>query len=213
MVLWVFLILLKMKEDELQFEIDNIWSILLKAKECFYFSYYLHKARTTDEQNYIEISSEFKLIREVMWKMSVIELAKLYSNSDSHKFNLHKFIKKMLDNKVGIDNALINSWSEKIKEHDETIILLKSLRDKLYAHTDRNINLHTEKVTFELFEKLIGITENIIQNIYIIVFNASVHIPKGRFYPERFKIIEILASEKPRKAEELLNSIKLKQLP
>jgi len=197
-----------MNKNELEKELEKIWQILLQAKQCFYLSFYLYKPKTQDELDYLTSSIEFKLIRETMWKMGIIELGKLFIKSDNHKFNLHKFLNKLTKNHVGLPQEQICKWRSKIDLEVDTVSMLQNLRDKLYAHTDREINFSTESVTFEKFEGLFLIVEQIIKEIFETVFNGMAEIDCGMFDIERFNIIKILANERKTMLQEYLNAAK-----
>ena len=89
------------KKVEIKNDIWNIWQILITAKDSFQYSFYLHKPDTEEEQDYLNHSPDFIFIRHILWRMCIIELSKLFSNSkDRDRFNIFHFIKKL--NKLNI---------------------------------------------------------------------------------------------------------------
>ena len=189
------------KEDELHSEITKIWQILLSAKECLLYSFYLHKPNTKEEVVYLNESVDFIFIRGILWKMAVTELSKLFTESKKRdRFNIFHFISKHKKDgyfrNQGIDDETITKWENEIENNKQTIKEIITLRDKAYSHTDVNFNEHSSELTFEQTEKLILIIEEVIKDIYIKVFNSNVAIDEGRFNRETFDIIKILATEK-----------------
>ena len=199
------------KKEEIKEEIWQIWQILLVAKECYSYSFYLNKPDTEEELQYLNNSKDFQFIRLTMWKMFVIELSKLFKQSvKSDRYNIFHFISKLKKGgnfgKMGISESKIEEWEENINRNSETISKILILRDKLYSHTDTDKEKHKKTDTsFEETEELIKIIELIIQEIYSTVFDAEALMETIFFKRERFKLIEILAKERIRSREELLN--------
>lgn len=200
------------KKDEIQNEITKIWLILVNAKECFYYSYYLHKPSTLEEQNYIDESVEFIFIRGILWKMAVTELSKLFSSKSSDRYSIIRFIEKCKKDgyfgNQGIDNATFEGWKSEIENNRVTIKEIVTLRDKAYSHTDSNYNEYNSEITFEQTEKLIDISEKVITDIFYKVLNSGAHFDNGRFEKENFDIIKILAKDKKKDIENLINEAK-----
>ena len=122
--------------EEIQKEIWNIWQILIEAKSCYEFSYYLYRPNTNDEAHYINISQHFKYLRIILWKMAIIELSKLYAQKESRdRFNLNHFISKLKSDghfgNMGIDNFTIEEWEKMITENQITIGKVLKLRDNM----------------------------------------------------------------------------------
>ncbi len=197
------------KEAEIKNEVWQIWQILLIAKECFQYSLYLHKPSTQEEQNYLRHSQDFGFIRQILWRMSVIELSKLFCDSkDRDRFNIFHFINKLKKGghfgDMGISKTTIAKWENQIAINKDTITQILTLRDKVYAHTDANGEKYTKgDLTFQQTEKLIQIIENVIQEIYSTVFQTHAIMDTPIFEKERFNIIKILASEQDRRIKEL----------
>lgn len=202
------------KKEEIKDEIWEIWQILLLAKECYSYSFYLHKPDTREELQYLNHSRDFQFIRHVMWKMAVIELSKLFKNSaKSDRYNIVHFINKLKRNgyfgKLGISESKIDEWEKLINKNDETISKILNLRDKVYSHTDTNKEKHSKTdLSFEKTEKLLKIIEAVIQEIYDTVFDSHALMETVFFERKNFKIIEILAEESDKITRNLLEEYK-----
>ena len=160
------------KKDELKQNIWKIWEISMLAKKCLIYSYYFHKPETEEESNYLDKSKEFKFIRHILWRNSVIEFSKLFSNSARRdKYNIYKFLKNLNRDQYfgefGIEKETIENWREKLKENEKTINSILLLRDKVYGHTDtENAINNIDTPTFKETRELLFIIESIIKEIY-----------------------------------------------
>lgn len=197
------------KKDEIKDEIWNIWQINLLAKECFSYAFYFNKPDTKEELNYLNHAGDFHFIRLILWKMTVVELSKLFKNSsNSDRYNIFHFISKLKKGghfgKMGISAEKISFWEEQIEENSNTITEILKLRDKLYSHTDVNSNRYkVSDITFEKTEKLILIVESIIHEIYSTVFDSHPIMNTVYFNKQNFNLIKVLAYEKERRMKEL----------
>jgi len=198
------------KKDEIKKEIWQIWQILLLAKECHSYSFYLHKPDTKEEFEYLQHSNNFIFIRHIMWRMTVIELSKLFKESaKSDRYNIFHFISKLKTGgyfgKIGISESVISEWENQINYNSETISKILLLRDKLYSHTDSDKEKYSKNdVSFEKTEKLIKIVESIVQEIYSTVFDSHALIETISFDRKSFKMIKILAEERNKITRDLL---------
>lgn len=197
------------KEKEFKDEIEKIWDILIYAKDNFEYCHYLYNTETKEEAEYIKHSNDFKFIREMLWRMAVIELAKLYSSKKNEHFRLDKFINKLKGDQyfgdMGIDKLKIAYWELQISQNKETIDVLIDLRDKLYAHTDRNgISNSKDSIPFRDVNELIVLAKSIIQDIMETVFDTYADFDSPLVDTKNIKIIKVLAKEK----QNLLEKIK-----
>jgi hypothetical protein len=79
------------------------------------------------------------------------------------------------------------------------------LRDKIYAHTDpKKDDYKAIDLSFQDVEVLIKIVEDIIKEIYLVVFDAGTDMSTPTFDRSRFDMIKILAAEKRKRIEEIL---------
>ena len=202
------------KIEEIKNEIWRIWEILVLAKECFHYSYYLHKPDTIKELEYINQSTDLDFIRHILWRTTVIELSKLLSYSEKRdRFNINHFIRKLEKDghfgDLGINQATIYKWKNEIEGRQVIINILLKYRDKVYAHSDPNKDEYSKlDITFKQIEQLIDFVENIIREIYGTVLNAHIDTETVIFRRQRFDLVKILADEQERKIKETLNYLK-----
>ena len=199
-----------LNRDEIEQEIWGIWEILILARECFEYSNYLYNPITKEESEYLSSSQDFDFIRHIIWRMTIIEISKLFSSSAKRdRFNLRHFIDKLKKaghfSKAGVNETTINQWETELLNNKKTITNILTLRDKIYAHSDlKRDDYNTIQITFQEIAKLIIIVENVIKEIYLTVFEADTEMTTIVFDKKNFDIIKILAAEKRKSIEELL---------
>lgn len=200
-------------KEELKDNIWPIWKILILAKECYQFSYYLHKPETPRESKYLQKSRYFSFIRHILWRNTVIELSKLFNKSPKRdKFNIYHFINKLKSDQYfggfNISQDKIDFWENELKLNETTITQITQLRDKVYGHSDSRKELENlDTPTFEKTKKLIELVENIIQEIYATVYesHAMMETPiSGRM---NFNIIKTLAQAEDNKIKDLIEEL------
>ncbi len=196
------------RESDLENEIKNIWDIFINANECFHYSSYLYNPETPDELDYLNSSRDLQYIRHIMFRMSIIELSKLFSGSKKRdRFNLQCLIKKLRKNEnfgnMGISDEVLNRWDAEIENNSPAIKTILILRDKVYAHTDSDVETcKSIDLTFMEIKPLLNIVEEIIRSIYTTVFNTFADVETVMFDKKRFSIIKILAKEKKKKLDD-----------
>ena len=187
------------RKNELEKEIEAINLILVFARECFQYCYYFYKPNTVEEEDYLKYSQDFDFLKHVLWRMTIIELSKLFSKStERDKFNLQHFTNKFKVNghysKFNVTEKKLNEWKNKIDNASITIEHLLTIRDKVYAHTDNiKINDSDFGITTEEIEKLIDIAGDVIKEVYLILFKAEVSMRTIIFDRVHFEVIKILA--------------------
>lgn len=202
------------RDEDIKNEIWRIWEILILAKESFHYSFYLHKPETKKELNYINKSRDLDFIRHILWRTTVIELSKLFSESDKRdRFNINHFIRKIKKGghfgDMGVSDDIINKWEQEILSKKATIDILLKFRDKVYAHTDPDKDRHSKHdITFQQTELLIDFVESIIREIYRTIFQSDIVTETVIFDRKRFDLVKILADEHERKINEMFNHLK-----
>lgn len=109
------------------------------------------------------------------FRISVIELYKLFSNSTNDKYRLRSFIADLKSNRkfagLNVPGAKITQWEQDFKSHSNLIQHLGDLRNKVYAHTD-----HSEveaQATFQDIRILIGIAVDILDEVHGKLFGTG----------------------------------------
>ena len=191
---------LQERKEELKKELEKRIYILATAKQCLLFAKDLRFSNDEKLNNFLQSSAHFRFIHTALWKQSVIELAKLFSNSDNtQKFNIHRLISQLENSGhyacLKFSKVAIQSWRDKITQSESKIKVVLDLRDKLYAHTDPKPEVNILDVpTFEEVEQLIQIIEDIIQEIEGTVFDTGFTLDDLPHYDDRFvKMLKELA--------------------
>lgn len=191
------------KKPGIENDISNIWEILIMAKECLCYSQYMHQPDTKAERNYIDKSTDFQFIRHILWRMCIIEVAKLFSkNAGTHHFNIFHFINKFKKSGEYFhylnDQETTKEWERRIEAMKDVIVDVLKLRNKIYAHTDAGKDLIKTDVSFADVERLLLIIEDVIREIYSSIFDTFADIDTIHFDKGRFKMIKILSYENER---------------
>jgi hypothetical protein len=196
------------KKEILRVEVSKIWKIFIICKECFDYSYYLYKPETKEEFDYLQKSRDFEFIRQIMWRMSIIELSKLFSSSSKRdRYNLYHLINRFKEpgnySDISVDKTTLGLWESQLSKNQIVIDKILTLRDKLYAHTDSDSEtFRAMSISFEEVKGLLQIIEDVIKQIYQQVFESEAMVENLFFEKTRFKVIKILCEEEKRKLSE-----------
>jgi hypothetical protein len=199
------------KIKQLKDEVWMMWQIFIVSNECFDYTFYLHKPDTKEEADYLAKSKDFHFIRQMLWRMTIIELSKLFSSSAKRdKYNLFHLITKLKKNgyygNLSVSEETLSQWETKLNDKQELIEKILNLRDKLYAHTDPDKDNYVDLVIkFTEIKELLLIIEDVIKELYRQVFDAGAHIDNLFFDRNQFHIIKILCEDEKRKINEIIN--------
>ena len=189
------------KSQELNKELTQVWLILVAAKESFNYCYYMHKPKTDSELQYINESKDFKYIRHLLWRVTIIELAKIFRESkETDRFNIFHLFNKLKPSghfkSLQFSDKKLTEYEKSLRE-DNLITQIINLRDKIYAHTDsKTDNLETDLITFSSLENLIYKTERIINEIFEMTLDTSILFDSPVFNRNDFDAFEILAKDR-----------------
>jgi hypothetical protein len=195
---------------QLQDQLWRITEIYLNAKENFNYCYYLHRPDTKEEAEYIAIDRSLLFIRHSLWRLTIIELSKLYSSKENDKFNLHKLVNRFSEegfcSKLGIDFSDVLIWESQIISKGVAIENVNTLRDKIYAHTDPNKDSYkTIDLFFHDIETLLEIAASIIKDINLKVFAITADLKTPTFDRKDFDMVRILAKCHRAEIDQILN--------
>ena len=196
------------KKEELKIEIGKVWHIYTYANECFQISYYLHKPNSEIESEYVEKSRIFKFTKHSFWRLTVIELAKIYSKSKNRdRFNLFHIISKLQENgdyrNLKMNPQILKKWDTQFKQNEDSIREVLILRDKIYSHTDPNKEKYIDSnITFEKTKKLFWIIRMVITDIYLEIFDSDPHFSKSLIGADNIKFVKVLADNKKKVRQE-----------
>lgn len=191
------------KKIELKKETWELAEILLLAQESLKVVEYLLKDEEDQDKEYSKrMNAIFVYSRSIYWRVIVIELSKLFSEKDTERYNIYKFISKLkLDGHYGdalISVSEIEAWEKKLADNKDSISNLILHRNKVYVHTDRNSNEVPNTVTITKARELIEIIQKIIREVYFTVFKSSFMVDSPVNAPvDNLKwVISALAKEK-----------------
>jgi len=137
-----------------------------------------------------------------------MELHKLLNKSDKDFYNLWTFIKNLGSNHYSAHNVpadVITEWRNILYSKKAIIKKILLLRNKLYAHTDPNVDKLVVDITFDEVQELISVVEKVIRGIYNNSFQSDILIETPIFERDRFDIIKVLAKEKSDRIEAIRN--------
>jgi uncharacterized protein YoxC len=160
------------KKQELREEIETFWKIYITARHSLEITKYLADSKTKRSENLF-----WKHIQITCFKNAIVELDKLVSESENQKFRVSKLISKLLPKghfrTFQFPEEKINEWNDQLHEYSDTITQIKTLRDNLYAHTDRKkLSLEELNVDRIELEKIFDFVEDVIQSVYQICLDG-----------------------------------------
>jgi len=205
-----------MKSDKELFEehLNEISSIILSAIDYYEYSNYLRNPDTEKERNFIHYNTHISFIQNTIEITLVLELSKLFSNSPNDEFSIFNLIEYLKRNgefeSLEYDNNLLNDWSDILVSKKEIIEIVKTLRDKFYAHTDQfrfyNKNFlrmfdYPYKPYFEELFSLIDLAIVIVRKLSLDITKEEIHFFRRHFRRNDFQeiIITLADSEKVNK--------------
>ena len=122
------------KKEQFEKELSRITDIFFGARENFDYCYYLHKPKSKYEAEYLNVNRDLQFIRHSLWRLCIIELTQLFSNRENDKFNLQKFLSKLLPSghyrHLVVNQEKIYEWQTMIYSQNHVINNIITLRDK-----------------------------------------------------------------------------------
>jgi hypothetical protein len=161
-------------KDELQKHVDDTEKILLLAIMYFKDTIYLSNPQDSMEKVMVQKYPVFQRVKYSLWVLTVLELCKLFIDRDNDKYNLHKFLNKLLDNykniewKHAMDKSIIHGFKQRLNVDCKPIIdKIEKLRDKLYAHTDKDIEdlISSLRINYTEIDSLMDLAKKILFTI------------------------------------------------
>lgn len=201
-------------KDDLEIKLEKILRVYLFAQEAYLYTEYFHNPATKEERDLISNSahvSALSMIRHLMFRTLVNEVAKLYSRSSNDKFRLSSFIDSLSPSghfgKIGISSAHVENWKQLLLKNEKTIDNILLLRSKLYAHTDNPlVDYSSIDISFKEIRNLLDLADSILKAIYSDVFQTGLITGSPSFDRERFIILKLLAKAEKERVEEIFNS-------
>jgi hypothetical protein len=143
--------------------------ILIFARNCIDYSSYLNVPDSMEEYSFIIDSPSYSTFKFATQRCAIIELAKLYGNSNN-KHNLKSFLNELINGNYGAEfknSNELKKWVKYFSDVDPTVEKCIGLRNKAYAHTDY---LHEIEALKEVYyadvHTLVDTAERFIKFIY-----------------------------------------------
>ena len=199
------------EKSSLEKDIWEIWQILLSAKSAYQYCKYFYAPKTASEITFVRSSIHIQTIRESLLKIVIIELHKLFSNSSNDHYNFQRLIRNFDNNgiykKLNVPDTTLKKWRSLLKTHKGSVQKIKLLRNKLYAHTDRNKQgAQAIILSFKDIEALIKLAELIIQDVHSIIFESDTIFDIPHFNADTFDMLKILAESEAKRRDEIKNA-------
>lgn len=123
-------------------KLDKIVWIYIAVNDMYHYAECFNNL-DTDGKCDVVISSYFSglcLIPVMLNRVLLIEAAKLCGESKYDEFSIEKFVDSLSEEgdfkEIGIPKEKIDNWKLKIEENKRAIGKVRTLRDKVLAHTD-----------------------------------------------------------------------------
>ena len=170
------------------------------AQDAYLYTEYFHNPSTKDELNLVVKSvhsSSISVIMHLMFRTLIVEISKLYSQSKNDRFQLGSFVNSLSHTghfaKIGVEPRYIERWTVLLADNRPIIQNIRTLRNKLYAHTENPMASYGDiDITFKQIKTLLEIASEIITCIYRDVFDADIQLNSPSFDRERFSLLKLL---------------------
>ena len=151
-------------------KIENIWHIYHFSRECYNIATYFVNPSTQEEKEIFRNDNSLSFVQHIFFRTAIIELNKLSNNANNDIYNIHKYLRSLICSKnenLPIDK--IRSWENALEELKDSIQLVNILRNKFYAHSDKeptNFLDGLNSINYLEIEGLYLLIGEIIQKIY-----------------------------------------------
>ncbi|WP_312076490.1 hypothetical protein [Chryseobacterium sp.] len=195
--------------------LDNISNIYTVANESYLFSKYFNNGKNDSEIRIIE-SPSIRFLKHSMWRICIIELDKVFKKSDNHHFSFYEITNIVKQGNFKIYNTNLNNdslflkWAKDLSKAKSTVAEINKLRNKVYAHTDRNKTALIEDINLDYsqIEELLEICLSMIKEMNLILLDRA--YLENKIYFRNPRIVEALANfsatTRKQRIEKLLGS-------
>jgi len=188
--------------------ISEMSGILTEILDYFGYANYFKNSLTEKQRMFIQYDTSFLFFRGTIEQMLFIELHKFFSKSPNDEFSFINLFKNLQGKgdywRLNYDCSIINSWEQLFENKKEIIEIIRTMRDKFYAHTDENrlfdntFNklFHKPYPIYEEIQSLIEISIAILKKLTIDLFKEESKFHFVNFRPGQLnRMIEILADD------------------
>lgn len=208
------------KEIEFKNHIERIVNIFFLCKESYLVLRELYSIKENSDY-LIDLKNRgtfFTLTKVNYWRVIVLQLSKLFIESDNEKFNIIKFLN---DCKTGedfgslqLDQNFVELQLERISEKQYLIDQIRIQRNKVFAHDDPNNSGIINDITLDETKDLIELCQDLIFKIYLEVYDSHYDFEMGNSAESNLKYILKSLDERNKyrtqEIDNLINSLNLK---
>jgi len=167
------------KERNIKEEIWAIMQIYMNAQQALRAVKEITKPENDLNRDFIKSHNQFLHYTSIVcWRHCVTETCKLIVDRKTEHYNLWQVIRDIYKGNVFagsiVEVTVLAKWRLALARNRNIIINLKVQRDKLYAHTDRDISDIGNKVKVGEMEEMLNTIFNIIHGLYCVCRNESI---------------------------------------
>lgn len=199
-------------KNDLNEDLKQIWFLYTSAYEYYTC---LRQIKEHSKTEYADSRFLF-FIKYSCWYILVIELCKVYQNDNRNQhFNVYRLVNKLLNEYKNLEFKSLISLSDIkgfhasfiSKEIIETRDRIVTLRDKFYAHTDRQDPKFIDEIiiTLDEIECLFNILRDFIFDLKFKIFNSHAEFGNDIFV-NMDKILRSLEDSNKRAHEEIIRN-------
>lgn len=159
---------------EIQNHLELIIDTLNKSIQNYDTVWYLNNPDSEEEFKAIDKSPFLKGTSYSLWKLCIIDLHKIFSESKHDQISLYNLfinIERKQYSSHQINKELLTKWRNDINTNKLSIDKVKFLRNKLYAHTDTNVKEDVD-LYFREVQQLFEVAQRILTDFYSAAFET-----------------------------------------
>lgn len=195
-------------KSDLDRDISQIWSIYTNSYEYFNC---LNQLKNYKKSEYTD--TRFKsFVIYTSWYVLIIELCKVYQNNNKNQhFNVYGLLNKLIYNYKNLDFKTLISLEElnqyQSRFNESEIIDIRNrlivLRDKFYAHFDREKLEKEVNIQLAEIDKILSLLKDFISEIKIKVFRSQIDFDNDIFIHIN-KVMECIDESNKRYHDEII---------
>jgi hypothetical protein len=198
-------------------KIQRLSELTVMTQEIYLYTEYFHKPNTSAE---LELYKDkvhgphLRFIGHILYRNLIIELHKLFNVSKNDKLNILGIINEAnklgLTNSIKLDLQILKQFEERINNENACLEVIRTLRNKIYAHTDIiQIEDFELDISFKEINKLIDIAKEVVQYLYLAFLNSSFIFYPLNFERDRFILFETLLRGEKERFKEIVEGLGL----
>jgi hypothetical protein len=181
---------IKMLKEDVEFR----WKILILIKETLMFYISFERPNTEVERFYVYRDLHLRFISLSLWRLLIIELSKLFGDSENQKYNVLKLLRKLAPSgeyrSLRFDEDTLNRLISNINQFKSSIDEVSHLRDNYYAHSDRDpFEKIDTTLTLTNCEELTSLAEEVIRTVGSCCLNNDYIIMPLYFNSKKFDLV------------------------